>query len=110
MSHVKQLEMSHEGSSEDKSTGVVKSESFRQSSFSKGSSVEANYKNQGELNPGQIIDIKLDGTYDVEYVDGVVEEGVRGDKIRERDEIKFPLVLKFHHLFFFVILLGVNNF
>ena len=88
-------------SSEDNPTGVVKGDSFRLSSFSKGSVVEADYKNRGTFNPGQIISIKVDGTYDVEYDDGVIELSVREENIRERKKIVFPQLLKYHHLFFF---------
>ena len=49
--------------------------------FTVGQTVFANYKKQGELYLGNVVQINADGTYNIQYKDGDYEEGVTADAL-----------------------------
>jgi hypothetical protein len=51
--------------------------------YAEGDGIEANYRNRGEWLPGRIRRPRLDGTYDVEYDTGNIEDSVPAGLLRK---------------------------
>ncbi|RYH28864.1 hypothetical protein EON65_10595, partial [archaeon] len=68
-----------------RSYGTLRDSSPPKSKLSLGSNVQVNYNRKGRYFPARIIQVRADGTYDIEYDNGELEDHVRVEYIRSGD-------------------------